>query len=100
MPKVKGLYVSLPKLLTRQAVDIMMLGYVMGYSDSCTIPILQIKKGIEKFMKKMDLSEDDYPLDSAIVTYYRMIGEYNNFVKYNKSQSKIINNEDTNKERG
>jgi hypothetical protein len=90
MPKTKGLYVSLPKLLTRQAVDILMLGYVMGYSDSAPIPILQIRKGVEKFMQRMDLQEDDYPLDSAIVTYYRMLGEYNNFAKYKKDCKKII----------
>jgi len=90
MPKQKGLYVSLPKLLTRQAVDILMLGYVMGYSDSAPIPILQIRKGVEKFMQRMDLQEDDYPLDSAIVTYYRMLGEYNNFAKYKKDCKKII----------
>ena len=82
MPKDKGLYVHLPRLLKRQAVDLLMLGYVMGYRHVSPIPVLQIRKGIQKFMEDMGLGEDDYPLDSAIVTYYRMLGEYNKF-KYN-----------------
>lgn len=79
MPKNKGLYVNLPRLLKRQAVDLIMLGYVMGYRHVSAIPVLQIRKGIQLFMEDMGLSEDDYPLDSAIVTYYRMLKEYHKF---------------------
>jgi hypothetical protein len=79
MPKNKGLYVNLPKLLKRQAIDLIMLGYVMGYRHVSPIPVLQIRKGIKLFMDDMGLSEDDYPLDSAIVTYYRMLKEYHKF---------------------
>lgn len=79
MPRVKGLYADLPKLLRRQAVDLIMLGYVMGYRHVSPIPVLQIKKGLEHFMEDMGLSEDDYPLESAMVTYYRMLKEYNKF---------------------
>jgi hypothetical protein len=88
MPKDKGLYVHLPRLLKRQAVDLLMLGYVMGYRHVSPIPVLQIRKGIQKFMEDMGLGEDDYPLDSAIVTYYRMLGEYNKFKYNDKSDQK------------
>ena len=87
MPKVKGLYADLPKLLQRQAVDLIMLGYVMGYRHVSPIPVLQIKKGLEHFMEDMGLSEDDYPLESAMDTYYRMLKEYNKF-NYGKCNKK------------
>ena len=85
MPKEKGMYVNLPRLLRRQTVDILMLGYVIGYSKNAPIPILQIRKGIVKFMEEMSLSEDEYPIESAVVTYYRMLREYNSFKKYHES---------------
>ena len=88
MPREKGLYVHLPRLLKRQAVDLMMLGYVMGYRHTSPIPVLQIKRGIEKFKEDMGFSEDDYPLQSAIVTYDRMLDEYNKMKIYDKSDTR------------
>jgi len=88
MPKDKGLYVHLPRLLKRQAIDLIMLGYVMGWRHVSPIPVLQIRKGIEHFMEDMGLGEDDYPLESAVTTYYRMLGEYNKFNCDDKSDKK------------
>ena len=88
MPREKGLYVHLPRLLKRQAVDLLMLGYVMGYRHKSPLPVLQIKTGIEHFKEDMGFSEDDYPLQSAIVTYYRMLDEYNKMKIYDKSDTK------------
>jgi hypothetical protein len=90
MPKDKGMYVNLPKLLKRQAIDLIMLGYVMGYRHVSSIPVLQIRKGIQLFMSDMNLSEDDYPLESAVVTYYRMLKEYNKF-NFNDNSNKERN---------
>ena len=77
MPRVKGMFVNLPRLLRKNAVNLIMLGYVMGFSKNAPIPILQIRKGVKKFTEEMDLSEDDFPLESAMVEYYRMIKDYN-----------------------
>lgn len=85
MPKDKGLYVDIPKLLKRQTIDVLMLGYVLGYRHSSIFKVLQVKKGIEAFMIDTGLGEDDYPLDSAIVTFYRMFKEYNKFKINDKS---------------
>ena len=85
MPRTKGLYTDLPKLLQRQTVDTLMLGYVIGWSKRSTFPVLQIKNGVESFMKEMNITEDEYPLESAIVTYYRMLREYNSFNDYHKT---------------
>lgn len=95
MPPVKGLYVHLPKLLQRQAVDLLMLGFVMGYRHKSPIPVLQIKAGIEKFMADMGLSEDDYPFETARVTFYRMLGEYYEFNNFDKK----VCNDKSNKRR-
>jgi hypothetical protein len=85
MPRTKGLYTDLPKLLQRQTVDTLMLGYVIGWSKRSTFPVLQIKNGVESFMREMNITEDEYPLESAIVTYYRMLKEYNSFKKYHET---------------
>lgn len=86
MPKQKGLYIDLPKLLIRETIDKLMLGYVLGYRHISPIRVLQVKKGIEMFMEDMKLSEEDYPLDSAIVTFYRMLSEYNTFQNESNTQ--------------
>jgi hypothetical protein len=77
MPKEKGLYstLNIPKLLYRQTVDQWMFAYVHGYSDNSLIPVLQITAGIKAFMRRYGLEEDDYPVGSAIITFYRMLGE-------------------------
>lgn len=74
MPKRKGLYQNLeiPKLLYRQTIDQWMFAYVHGYRHVSSIPVLQVKAGIEHFMEDFGLGEDDYPLDSAIVAFFRM----------------------------
>lgn len=79
MPKQKGLYIDLPRLLVRETIDKLMLGYVLGYRNISPIRVLQVTKGIKSFMEDMQLTEEDYPLDSAIVTFYRMLNEYNSF---------------------
>ena len=77
MPKEKGLYTRLeiPKLLYRQTIDQWMFAYVHGYRHTSAIPVLQVKAGIIKFMEDFGLSEDDFPVESAIVTFYRMLRE-------------------------
>lgn len=77
MPKRKGLYVNLniPKLLQKQTIDSWMFAYVIGYRHVSPIPILQVKAGIEHFMEDFGLEEDDFPLDSAIVAFFRMMKE-------------------------
>jgi hypothetical protein len=86
MPKEKDLYVKLqiPKILYRQTVDQWMFAYVHGYRHISPIPILQVKAGIEAFMVDFGLEEDYYPVDSAVVTFFRMYGESKEIVKIKK----------------
>jgi hypothetical protein len=77
MPKRKELYntMNIPRLLYRETIDNWMFAYVHGYRHISQLPVLQVKAGIEQFMLDFGLTEDDYPVDSAITTFYRMLGE-------------------------
>jgi hypothetical protein len=88
MPKIKGLYVNLPRLLMADTVDKLMLGYVIGFRvHSKPFPVMQVRRAIEQFMIDFGLSEDDYPLESAQVTFYRLLKQYRKF-DYNDSNTK------------
>ena len=79
MPKIKEVYVNLPKLLRCEAFDHIMLGYVLGYRHISPLKVLQVKKAIEEFIMDFELSEDDFPLDSAIVRFYNKYNDLSDF---------------------
>jgi len=58
-----------------------MLGYVLGYRNISPIRILQVKKGIQAFLEDIGCSEDEYPLESAVRTFYVLLDEYREFVE-------------------
>ena len=90
MPKEKEIYLCLPKLLRRETLDRLMLGYVLGYRHVSAIPILQVRAGIQKFIEDMDLTEDDFPLDSAVVRFYNLYYDLN---QMDGKQRKLTKNE-------
>jgi hypothetical protein len=63
-------YINMPKLYKRQALDLMMFGFVNGMQSA--LPSMSLKNCLVYFQKRHNLSEDDYNLDSARITYYRM----------------------------
>ena len=79
MPKTKELYINLPKLLNRQTVDLLMLGYVLGYRNKSPIRILQVREAIKEFIEDFEFSEDEFPLDSAVTRFYNI---YNDLLNY------------------
>ncbi len=79
MPKVKELYVNLPKLLRCETFDLLMLGYVLGYRHISPYKVLQVKAAIEKFIEDFELTEQDFPLDSAIVRFYNKYNDLSDF---------------------
>lgn len=81
MPKKKGFYINLPKFVTRDALDKIMFGFVLGYKYRGIIPIMLVKEAIMKFQEEFNLTDDEYPLDSAVVTFYNILKEYQEFVK-------------------
>lgn len=65
----KGIFVNVPKAYQHKTLDNWMFGYVLGMKRA--LPSVTTKKAIEMFMYDFNLSEDDYPLDSAMVVYNR-----------------------------
>lgn len=76
MPKKKGIYVDLPKLLYRDTIDKLLLGYVLGFRNRNVLQVLEVREACKQFMEDFNLGEDDYPLDTAISTFYRLFKEY------------------------
>lgn len=74
MTKQKPIIQSIPSLYKRSAEDLIMYGYVLGMQKG--IPTASTQKCIDMFMKEFNLSEEDYPRDSACVTFRRVRGEH------------------------
>ena len=85
MPKTKRIYGKLPKILIRDTTDKMLFGYVMGFRNRNTLGILEIREGCEQFLKDMELDEEDYSLENAQQTFYRMHLTFNEFKKHNRN---------------
>lgn len=62
--------VDIPKLYRRTALDLIMYGYVRGVKRA--LPSMTIEKSLLLFQKENHLSEDQYPIRSARITYQRM----------------------------
>ena len=84
MPKERGLYLNMPRLLTRQTMDHLLLGYVIGYRHISPVSVLQVRAAVEKFIEDFELSEDDYPYDSMLSSFYRL---YDDLSEYNKQRT-------------
>lgn len=84
MPKRKRIYDGLPKILYRDTIDKMLFGYVLGFRNRNSLQVLEIREGCAQFLKDMELSEDDYSLENAMQTFYRMHLTYNDFQKFNR----------------
>ena len=79
MPNERPLEGSLPKLLTRETMDRLMLGYVLGFRHISPLKVLQVKAAIEEFKNDLGLSEDEFPLQSAIVRFYSLYDDFKAF---------------------
>lgn len=83
MPKERGLYLNLPRLLTRQTMDHILLGYVIGYRHISPLNVLQVRAAVEKFIDDFQLSEDDYPFDTILRNFYKI---YDDLIEYNSQK--------------
>jgi len=60
----------IPKLYKRQAGDLLFFGFVNGVMAA--MPSVSLKECIILYQNHFGLTEDDTPLDSVRITYYRM----------------------------
>ena len=74
MPKRKKLYVEFPEFYVGEIIDMLLFMYVFGLQRG--LPSVSIKRAVELFLEDMNLSEDEYPLDNAYRTWYRMHKKY------------------------
>lgn len=70
MTKLKEVVHSIPGIYRQQTIDNLMYGYVMGMQRA--LPGTTIKSAIEWFSRDFDLSEEDYSIDCALVSYYKI----------------------------
>jgi len=68
------MYVNFPEFYVSEIVDVALFTYVFGLQRG--IPSITIMRAVELFLEDMDLSEDEYPLDQAYRTWYRMHKKY------------------------
>lgn len=83
MKQQERIKISIPKLYRRQALDLMLFGFIEGMKAA--LPSLPTNKCLEMFQYKYGLSEDELPLMSAWQTYNRMTEEYADTQRSNNS---------------
>lgn len=66
--------IDIPKFHRRKAFDLMMFGYVEGVKAA--LPTLSVMECLIMFARSNNLTEEEYPLESARSTYNRMKKEY------------------------
>lgn len=66
--------ISVPKLYKRKAIDLLMFGFVEGMKAA--LPSLTIQECIIMFQKKINVCDNQYPVESARTVYNRMQKEY------------------------
>lgn len=70
MGKVKPIEDRIPWIYRKKTIDQMLFSYVTGVRDAHGR--ITIEQAILMFMEKYNLSEDDFPVESAMVSYQRM----------------------------
>jgi len=63
----------LPAFYKKNAIDLVMFGYVKGMTDA--LPAVKICKAVERYLCEFGL-EEDYPADSAMRTYTRICEDF------------------------
>lgn len=95
MPKKKGIYVDLPKLLYRDTIDKLLLGYVLAFRNRNVLKILEVREACKEFMVDFNLTEEEYSLDTMVNCFYRMFNEYKQIREYNENHSNTKRNNST-----
>lgn len=69
MPRQKPYEKKIPSFYRKSAIDIMMFAHVNAIMNNTN---MAIKDAIYDFMDMYGISIDDFPIDSALVTYNRI----------------------------
>lgn len=78
MSKEKPFENKIPAFYKKNAVDLMMFGFVRGVKH--TLPSMDrdsaTNRCVESFLKEFGLTEDDYPIESAMRTHTRITEDF------------------------
>jgi hypothetical protein len=74
MSKKRPIENKIEAFYRRSAIDHLLYGWICAYKYSFSGEKERkfIQKTIEAFRKNFDLSEEEYPMESAVNTYYEM----------------------------
>lgn len=67
------------ELYRKNGIDLMLFGFVYGVREY--LPGASMADVVDQFLIKFDLDEKDYPIESAITTYSRMLKYFNEIKK-------------------
>lgn len=71
----KNVFIDVPSLYRKQALDLIMYGYVHGIQKA--MPSVSVKDAIMIFADSNNLDEDDFSWESAQTAFYRMRTDFN-----------------------
>ncbi len=74
MAREKRIFFEVPSLYKRQCLDHILFGYVHGIRRA--MPSVTVQKCIIMFLEDNEIHEEDWPVETAEQTYYRMKNEY------------------------
>jgi hypothetical protein len=70
MSKENSIESAIAKLYKSKSLDLLMYGYVLAVTHF--FQNVSIRKGIEEFMKEMNIDSGDFDISSAEITFQRM----------------------------
>jgi hypothetical protein len=71
----KNVFVDVPSLYKKQALDLIMYGYVHGIQTA--MPSVSVREAIKIFAEKNDLDEAGFSWESAQTAFFRMRADFN-----------------------
>ena len=74
MPKEKPIEQTFSSFYKKSAIDLCMFAYVQGVTDF--LPGVNVRDAIRFFMKRYNLTEESYPIESAVVTYSKIKDDF------------------------
>lgn len=74
MPQEKPIEKSIPSFYKKSALDLCMYAYVQGVMDF--LPGMKTREVIKYFMKQYNLTEEDYPIETAVKNFSKIKNDF------------------------
>lgn len=70
----KNVFVDVPSLYKKQALDLIMYGYVHGIQTA--MPSVSVREAVKIFIENNDFNDDDFSWESAQTAFFRMRADF------------------------